>query len=297
MKLDLPQVRGEYRYDAKLSHLTWFKVGGSAQVLYKPHDLEDLQYFLQHLDRNIPYVIIGAGSNLLIRDGGVEGVVIKLPRAFTEIKLLPGARIACGAASLNFNVAHFAAEYALSGLEFLVGIPGSIGGGVWMNAGCYGSEFRDVLDEVTILMPNGEVQILPCDDINFQYRKSNLPQGCVVVSAIFKLHSGDSGVIRSKMNSITDERKSTQPQGVRTGGSSFANPTGEKKAWQLIDAVGLRGHKIGGASFSEKHCNFMVSDGNATAKELEELGELARKRIKAQNGVDIHWEIKRIGKQ
>ena len=297
MKLDLPQVRGEYRYDAKLSHLTWFKVGGCAQVLYKPRDLEDLQYFLQHLDRNIPYVIIGAGSNLLIRDGGVEGVVIKLPRAFTEIKLLPGARIACGAASLNFNVAHFAAEYALSGLEFLVGIPGSIGGGVWMNAGCYGSEFRDVLDELTILMPNGEVQILSCDDINFQYRKSNLPQGCVVVSAIFKLNSGDSGVIRSKMNSITDERKSTQPQGVRTGGSSFANPSGEKKAWQLIDAVGLRGHKIGGASFSEKHCNFMVSDGNATAKELEELGELARKRVKAQYGVDIHWEIKRIGKQ
>lgn len=295
MSRKLPEVQGQYKYDAKLSHLTWFKVGGNAEILYKPANIEDLQYFLQHRDKDIPYHVIGAGSNLLVRDGGVDGVVIKLSRDFADMQLLPNARVYLGGSCLNFNAAHFALEHLLSGLEFLVGIPGCIGGGVWINAGCYGSEFKDIIEEIEILLPDGHRQTLKASEIDFEYRKSNLPVGSIVVGAIMHLQPSEQKDIHLRMKGISEERKSAQPQGVRTGGSTFANPVGEK-AWQLIDSVGMRGFAIGGASFSEKHCNFMINNGDATASELEALGEEAKARVKAQYNIDLHWEIKRIGK-
>ena len=292
--LDLPEIAGEYKEDYSLSHLTWFKVGGPARILFKPKDVDDLCYFLQNYKGYLPIHVLGAGSNTIIRDGGYDGIVIKLARNFTNIEILENNKIKVGAGALNFNVANFCIQNSLKGFEFLVGIPGTIGGGVAINAGSYGSEFKDILDEVVCVDRKGNKRVLKCKDFGFGYRHHSLEEDMIFVEAIFNYEKGDMEEIKSRMDEITSERQKTQPVNQKTGGSTFANSEG-KKSWQLIDEANLRGHQIGGAQISPLHCNFMINTGDATAKDLEDLGELARSRVKEIHGVDLKWEIKRIG--
>jgi UDP-N-acetylmuramate dehydrogenase len=231
---------------------------------------------------------------MIIRDGGVDGVVIKLGRNFTNIELLPDNKIEVGSACLNFNLAKFCQEHSITGFEFLVGIPGTIGGGVAMNAGAYNSEFKDIILNIEAINSKGEFINITNEEIGFKYRSNNLPKDLIITKAIFKVVKGDKTLITAKMNEINSARQATQPITERTGGSTFANPVGYK-AWQLIDNAGMRGYKVGGASMSELHCNFMINHGNATAHDLEDLGELVRKRVLQDSGVELHWEIKRIG--
>lgn len=295
-KEDLPQILGEYKRDYNLSHLTWFKVGGNAKILFKPQDTYDLSNFLKNYHGSLPMHVLGAGSNTIIRDGGYDGIIIKLGRNFTNIEIIDDSRIRVGAGALNFNVANFCMQNSIKDLEFLIGIPGTIGGGIAMNAGSYGSEFKDVIDEVTCIDMKGNIRHIEAEDFGFGYRHNSLKEEMIFVEAIFKTSKGESSEIKARMEEISNERQKTQPINQKTGGSSFANPEGQK-AWKLIDAVGLRGHKIGGAMFSELHCNFMINTGNAKAKDLEDLGELARSKIAERYGIDLKWEIKRIGKK
>lgn len=293
--MKLPQIAGEYKNNYPLKHLTWFKVGGAAEVFFKPLDIDDLTSFLLQNQQNIPTTILGAGSNMIIRDGGVDGVVIKLGRNFTNIELLPDNKIAVGSTCLNFNLAKFCQEHSIAGFEFLVGIPGTIGGGVAMNAGAYNSEFKDILLEVEAINSKGEIANIPNEEIGFRYRGNNLPKDLIITKAVFKVVTGNKELITAKMNEINNARQTTQPITERTGGSTFANPVGHK-AWKLIDEAGMRGYKVGDASISELHCNFMINHGNATALDLENLGELVRKKVLETRGIELHWEIKRIGK-
>lgn len=290
----LPEVRGEYKLDYNLSHLTWFKVGGPAKILFKPKDIDDLCHFLSNYKGDLPIHILGAGSNTIIRDGGYEGVVIKLGRNFTEIDILDGNKIRIGAGCLNFNAANFCMQNSIKGFEFLIGIPGTIGGGIAMNAGSYGTEFKDILEEVTCIDKDGNKHIIKCADFGFGYRHNSLKEEMIFVDATFHFEKGNMEEIKTRMNEITSERQKTQPINQKTGGSTFANPEGHS-AWKLVDDAGLRGHQIGGAQFSPLHCNFMINTGEASAKDLEDLGELARSKILAKSGIDLKWEIKRIG--
>ncbi len=289
--MDLPKVKGTYKENSKLAHLTWFKVGGNADIIFKPLDEEDLAEFLKQIDKKIPITIIGAGSNVIIRDKGIEGVVIKLVNSFTEIETLPDGNLLVGAGCLNFNLAKYAQVNAIKGFEFLVGIPGTIGGGVSMNAGSYGSEFKDIVVRVHALDRNGNKIVFANKDMGFEYRKHSIPEGYIFTKVEFLANPGDEEGIKKRMQEISIARSSTQPITEKTGGSTFANPV-TCKAWELIDKAGLRGVKIGGAMMSDKHCNFMINTGSASASDLENLGELVIDRVKEKTGIELKWEIR-----
>ncbi|MDX1924824.1 MAG: UDP-N-acetylmuramate dehydrogenase [Rickettsiaceae bacterium] len=289
----LPEVRGEYRFDYDLSHLTWFKTGGKAEVFFRPLDEEDLANFLEQIEETVPINIIGNCSNMIIRDGGVHGVVIKLGKNFANILYHQGL-IYAGAGSLNWAVAKFALQNNLSNLEFLVGIPGTIGGGIKMNAGSYGSEFKDILHSFRAIDLRGKRHEFRNSADLFSYRKCLLPENLIFLEAKFRAVNAPSDHIKIKMDEISDLRANSQPIKEKTSGSTFANPEGHK-AWKLIDDAGLRGFRVGGAKFSELHCNFMINEENATSKDLEDLGELAIKKVREKSGIELCWEIKRVG--
>jgi UDP-N-acetylmuramate dehydrogenase len=289
----LPVARGRLAAEVKLAPTTWFRVGGPAEVLFRPADTADLQAFLGALPLQVPITVIGAASNLIVRDGGVAGVVIRLARGFGDITVEPDGVIA-GAAALDAVVAEHAAEAGLAGLEFLSGIPGAVGGAIAMNAGAYGGDVAGCLDWAEIVTRQGELVRLTPADIGFSYRHSGLPAESVVVRARFLARPGDRAAIAARMAEIRASREATQPVRARTGGSTFRNPPGAK-AWELIDAIGARGLTRGGAQVSEKHCNFLLNTGEATAADLEGLGEELRRRVHEASGISLHWEIKRIG--
>lgn len=291
--LDLPNVNGQYTFDAPLAPLTWFQVGGAAKVLFKPKDICDLAYFLKNLSKNIPYFILGAGSNILIRDGGYDGVVIKLGRNFSKIELEDGLLVV-GAAALDRSVAMTALTYSIKGLEFLVTIPGSIGGAIAMNAGCYDREIKDILVWAEVIDKYGNIFRLDTQQLNMTYRKSDLPKGCIIIRAAFIAEKGDSVKIQYKIQEHLKLRADSQPTKCKTGGSTFKNPS-LHKAWELIDKAGCRGLSLDAAQMSEKHCNFMINNGVTRSYYLEELGELVRKKVKANSGLDLEWEIIMVG--
>ncbi|MFC4170025.1 UDP-N-acetylmuramate dehydrogenase [Teichococcus aestuarii] len=290
--LALPPLRGRVQAEAPLAPFTWFRVGGSAQYLVRPADVDDLLLLLRDRPAHLPLTVIGAASNLLVRDGGLRGIVLKLARGFSDI-VVEADGIVAGAAALDMTVAEHAAAAGLGGLEFLSGIPGAIGGAVAMNAGAYGAEVKDVLDWAEVATPAGLLR-LSAAELGFAYRRSALPEGGVVVRARFRAVPGDMATIAARMQAIRTAREESQPVRARTGGSTFKNPEGHK-AWALIDAAGCRGLRQGDAQVSEKHCNFLLNLGAATAADLEGLGETVRARVAAQSGIALEWEIKRIG--
>lgn len=289
----LPPVRGTYIYGAPLKDLVWFRAGGPAEVLFRPADADDLATFLAAKAEGTRVSVIGVGSNLLIRDGGIPGVVVRLPAAFGKIEA-QGARIRAGAAALDAAVARAAADAGIAGLEFLRGVPGTIGGALRMNAGCYGKEIKDVLVEAIAIDAEGNKHVLRAADMGFSYRHASVPADYIFVEALFQGERAQPDEIRARMNALVEQRESTQPVKSKTGGSTFQNPPGHK-AWQLIDEAGCRGLKIGGAQVSEKHCNFLINTGDATAADIENLGEEVRARVKAKSGIVLEWEIKRVG--
>jgi UDP-N-acetylmuramate dehydrogenase len=289
----LPKVRGRLTADAPLAQVTWFRVGGPAEVLFRPADVEDLGSFLAAKPKDVPVTVIGVASNLLVRDGGIKGVVIRLGRGFVEITA-DGETVTAGAGALDVNVAITAREAGIAGLEFLSGIPGTVGGGLRMNAGAYGSEFKDVLRSAVALDAKGARHELAPAGLKLSYRHCGLPEDWIFVAAHFAGATGDSLAIARRMNEIQSAREESQPIRSRTGGSTFANPPG-RKAWELIDAAGCRGLKRGGAMISEKHANFLINTGDATAADLEALGEEVRARVLAASGITLDWEIRRVG--
>jgi UDP-N-acetylmuramate dehydrogenase len=293
--MKLPKTVGEYRNNYNLSHLTWFKVGGSAEIFFKPLDVQDLANFVSQNQQHRPITVLGAGSNIIIRDGGIDGVVVKLGQNFTNIELIYDNQISVGSGCLNYNLAKFCQMHAITGFEFLVGIPGTIGGGVVMNAGAYGSEFKDIIIAIEAIDSRGNFILIPNEEIGFKYRGNNLPKDLIITRAIFKATIGEREMILAKMDEINKNRLATQPIKERTSGSTFANPENHK-AWQLIDKAGMRGYRIGGASMSQLHCNFMINHGNSSARDLEDLGDLVKKNVFEDSGISLEWEIKRIGK-
>jgi len=292
----LPPVRGRLSEHASLAKVTWFGVGGAAEVLFKPADAEDLAAFLQAKPADIPLTVIGVGSNLLVRDGGVPGVVVRLGREFAKIDVV-NADVICGAGALDGNVARAAQDAGVSGLEFLSGVPGTIGGALRMNAGAYGAEMKDIVVGAVALDAMGNRHELSRDDLGFSYRKSAVPADWIFVQAHLRGHAGQAADIQARMDDIKNAREDSQPLRTKTGGSTFKNPDGPNalKAWQLIDGAGCRGLRMGGAQVSEKHCNFLINTGDATAADLENLGEEVRRRVKQTAGVELVWEIRRIG--
>lgn len=295
MSLDLPPLRGRVLRGEALAPYTWFRVGGPAEALVLPADAEDLAQFLAALDPATPVLPLGVGSNVIVRDGGVPGVVIRLAgKPFGEIEPLPGARLKAGAGALDAQVARAAAKAGIAGLEFFVGVPGSVGGALTMNAGCYGRETKDVLIEAAAVDRQGRLLRLSNADFGFSYRKNALPEGLIFLEATFQGEPADPAQVEAKMAEITQMREASQPIREKTGGSTFKNPEGES-AWRLIDRAGFRGARRGGAMVSEKHCNFLINDAAATAADIEDLGEEVRAGVKAALGVELHWEIKRLG--
>ncbi|MDX2235681.1 MAG: UDP-N-acetylmuramate dehydrogenase [Hyphomonadaceae bacterium] len=292
---DLPPVRGKLLRDETLAPYTWFRVGGPADALFLPADVEDLSDFLRALPPAVPVYPIGVGSNLIVRDGGVAGVVVRLAgRAFADIAV-DGARLTAGAGALDAMVARAAAKAGVAGLEFFVGIPGAIGGALTMNAGCYGRETKDVLVSATAITREGAPVTLSARDFRFSYRRSEAPEGLIFTTATFEGAPDDPAAIADRMAEITARREAAQPIRAKTGGSTFQNPPG-MNAWKLVDEAGLRGHRRGGAQVSEKHCNFLINTGDATAADIEGLGEEVRAKVLVHSGVDLHWEIRRIGR-
>lgn len=283
------------RENVDLSKTNWFRVGGPAQFLFKPSDAADLSQFLSLLPADVPVTVLGVGSNLIVRDGGIDGVVIKLGRGFAGIAA-NGACVVAGAAALDVNVAQVACDAGIAGLEFLAGIPGTIGGAVRMNGGAYGSDVAQVLISADIIERSGAQRTLSQRELGFSYRHSALSEGAIVVSALLQGQAGEASAIAERMREITSAREDTQPIRSRTGGSTFKNPEGGK-AWELIDKAGCRGLSIGGAQVSEKHCNFLINTGEATAADLEALGEEVIRRVREHSGITLEWEIKRIGKR
>ena len=290
----LPKVRGPYQRGALLKDLTWFRAGGPADVLFLPADIDDLATFLKGVPGDVPLTIVGVGSNLLVRDGGIAGVVIRLGRGFMHVTADPMDRVRAGAAALDVAVAKGALDAGLAGLEFMRGIPGTIGGGLRMNAGAYGREFKDVLVEAVALNRSGERIKLTNGQMGFTYRHAAAPEDLIFVEAVFQAVPGERAAIEARMNEITEARSATQPIKSRTGGSTFKNPPGHK-AWQLIDKAGCRGLRRGDAEVSTLHCNFLINHGEATGDQIEALGEEVRAKVKAETGVELDWEIKRIG--
>jgi UDP-N-acetylmuramate dehydrogenase len=289
-----PELRGALESNASMAPLSWFRTGGPAQALFTPADEDDLAYFLAQLPGDIPVLVVGLGSNLLVRDGGVAGVVIRLGKAFAEVRVEGGQRIRAGAGAPDVKVASTAAKAGIAGLTFFRGIPGSIGGALRMNGGAYGGETKDVLVEAAGLTRTGERIVFANGDMGFTYRHSAVPDDVIFTQAIFEGRPGDPATIQAEMNAITEARSSTQPVNTRTGGSTFKNPPGHK-AWQVIDAAGCRGLRLGAAQVSELHCNFLINHGGASAADIETLGEEVRRRVREHSGVELEWEIKRVG--
>jgi UDP-N-acetylmuramate dehydrogenase len=290
----LPPVRGRIELDKPLADFTWFRVGGPADVLFSPADEEDLAGFLASLDEDIAVQVIGVGSNLLVRDGGVPGVVIRLGRGFSAMENAGDLRVRSGTAVPDIRLSRFALDEGITLLTFLRGIPGTIGGALRMNAGAHGGETRDILIEARGIDRKGTLHIMSNADMGYSYRHSSAPEDMIFTSALFQGAEGDRDEIKTHMDQITEAREASQPIKSRTGGSTFKNPEGGK-SWQLIDAAGMRGFSVGPAKVSEMHCNFLINEGGATAAQIEELGETVRRRVKENSGVDLHWEIKRIG--
>ena len=290
----MPELRGRMLAHEPLAPLTWFRVGGSAQLLFMPEDEADLVSFLANLPRKIPVAVIGLGSNLIVRDGGVPGVVVRLGRGFNSVTVESNHRIRSGVAVPDVKVARAAQEASISGLSFYRGIPGAIGGALRMNGGAYGRETKDVLIAARGVDRAGEVHVYSNAEMGYSYRHCSVSDDVIFTEALFAGSPGDAATIAAEMNKITEAREATQPIKSRTGGSTFKNPPGHK-AWQLIDAAGCRGLRVGGAQVSELHCNFLLNLGDATAHDIETLGETVRARVLDNSGVTLEWEIKRIG--
>lgn len=290
----LPALRGSTERGGALADFTWFRTGGPAEWLARPADVDDLCTFLAGLPRDIPVMAVGVGSNLIVRDGGVDGVVVRLPKSFATVRI-EGDTVRAGAAAMGITVASAARDAGLAGLEFLRGIPGTVGGAVRMNAGAYGRDVSDCLIEATVVRRDGTVETRAAADLGFDYRHSALAPDSIVVEATFRATPGDRATIAAEMDRIAAEREASQPLRSRTGGSTFRNPPGHK-AWALIDAAGCRGLRHGGAQVSEKHTNFLINTGTATSADIEALGEEVRARVRAHGGVDLQWEIARVGR-
>ena len=290
----LPPMAGRIEAGASLADFIWFRTGGPAEWLARPADVADLSAFLAALDPAVPVMAVGVGSNLIVRDGGVAGVVVRLPKSFAKVTIEPDGRVRAGAAAMGITAASAARDAGIAGLEFLRGIPGTVGGAVRMNAGAYGRDVSDILVEATLVRRDGTVETWAADRLAYTYRHSAVPADAVVVEALFRGAPGDPAAIGAEMDRIAAEREASQPLRSRTGGSTFKNPPGEK-AWALVDRAGCRGLVRGGAQVSEKHCNFLLNTGGATSADIEALGEEVRARVKAATGVTLEWEIARVG--
>lgn len=288
------EVRGRLTRDAPLAPLVWFKAGGAAEQLFEPADVDDLSAFMSALDQATPVMALGLGSNLIVRDGGVPGVVVRLGKAFAKVERLDSTTLRCGGGASGILVSSTARDAGVGGVEFLRSIPGTVGGFVRMNGGAYGREVADVLTTCDIVLRSGERRTLGVADLGYTYRHSDLPEGCVVVSATFRGHSAESPAIAAEMDRIAAAREASQPLRSKTGGSTFKNPDGHK-AWALVDAAGCRGMRRGDAQVSEKHTNFLLNLGDAMSADIEALGEEVRERVKAHSGVTLEWEIQRVG--
>lgn len=291
----LDGIRGKLTAQAPLAKLVWFKSGGSADWLFEPADLDDLRTFVEKLEGRFPIMALGLGSNLIVRDGGVPGVVVRLGKPFSDVEVTGETTLTCGAGAPGILAASMARDAGIAGLEFLRGIPGTVGGFVRMNGGAYGREVADILVDCEVILPEGEMVTLPVSDLHYTYRHSALPDGAIVVSARFKGVPGDPEAIGAEMDRIADAREESQPLRTKTGGSTFKNPEG-RKAWRLVDEAGCRGLKHGGAQVSEKHTNFLINTGDATSADIEGLGELVREKVYANSGVQLEWEIQRVGR-
>lgn len=290
----LPNLRGRLEANRLMADMTWFRVGGPAQALYSPADEADLAYFLEHVGQDLPVTVVGVGSNLLVRDGGIPGVVIRLGRGFGMIQPEDGHRIRAGAGVPDMRLAQASAKAGIAGLSFYRGIPGTIGGALRMNAGAHGTETKNVLIEARAVDCSGKIHTLNLADLSYTYRHCGAPEDFIFTEALYQGEPGDPNEIARAMQDVADYRETHQPTKARTGGSTFKNPPGHS-SWKLIDEAGLRGFRVGGAHVSEKHCNFLINDGEANAEDIETLGETIRARVKAQSGVDLEWEIKRLG--
>ncbi len=290
----LPRVAGKLTENAPLAPLVWFKAGGAADWLFEPKDLADLQQFLRDLDPAVPVMALGLGSNMIVRDGGVPGVVVRLGKAFATVKPIDDVTLNCGGGASGILVSSTARDKGIAGVEFLRSIPGTVGGFVRMNGGAYGGEVKDILVDCDVVLRDGSLVTLPVDALHYTYRHSELPEGAIVVAARFRGRPGEPAMIQAEMDRISESREASQPLRSKTGGSTFKNPAG-KKAWELVDAAGCRGLKLGGAQVSEKHTNFLINTGEATSAEIEGLGEEVRRRVRENSGVELEWEIQRIG--
>lgn len=292
--LDLPQPRGRLTAGAPLAPLVWFKSGGAAQWLFEPADVADLQDFMRSLSPDIPVMALGLGSNLIVRDGGVPGVVVRLGKACGRVERTGPPTLRCGGGASGIAASSAARDAGIAGLEFLRSIPGTVGGFVRMNGGAYGREVKDILVECDVVLRSGELMTLPVEELGYSYRHSELPDGAIVVSATFRGEAGDPQAIQAEMDRIAAEREASQPLRSRTGGSTFKNPSG-RKAWALVDEAGCRGLTVGGAQVSEKHTNFLLNLGDATSADIEALGEEVRRRVRDRSGIELEWEIQRVG--
>jgi UDP-N-acetylmuramate dehydrogenase len=292
--IELPRLEGSVEPEGSLADFIWFRTGGPAEWLVRPSEVDDLAAFLRELDPAIPVMPVGVGSNLIVRDGGVPGVVVRLPKAMSHVHIEPGHRVRAGGGAMGITVASKARDAHIAGLEFLRGIPGTAGGAVRMNAGAYGREVADILVEATLVLRDGRVETWPAERLGYTYRHSEVPEGAVVVEALFQGVTGERKVIGAEMDRIAAEREASQPLRSRTGGSTFKNPPGTR-AWKLIDSAGCRGLTIGDAQVSEKHCNFLLNLGKARSADIEALGEEVRRRVLANSGVELEWEIQRVG--
>ena len=292
--LELPELSGTAEASGSLADFIWFRTGGPAEWLVRPTDVDDLARFLARLDPAMPVMPVGVGSNLIVRDGGVPGVVVRLPKSFARVTAEAGHRVRAGAGAMGITVASKARDAGIAGLEFLRGIPGAAGGAVRMNAGAYGREVSDILVEATLVLRDGTIETWSAERFGYTYRHSDTPEGAVVVEALFQGVPGEPATIGAEMDRIAEEREASQPLRSRTGGSTFKNPPGHK-AWALIDAAGCRGLMHGGAQVSEKHCNFLLNLGDATSSDIEELGEEVRRRVRAKTNISLEWEIQRVG--
>lgn len=293
--VDIPELQGTADRGGSLAAFIWFKTGGPAEWLVRPESAEDLAHFVGALDPSIPVMAVGLGSNLIVRDGGVPGVVVRLPKSMAQVTVEEGHRVRAGGGAAGIKVASSARDAAIDGLSFLSGIPGTVGGAVRMNAGAYGRETADILIEAKLVLRDGRIETWPKDRLGYTYRHSALPEGAVVVEALFQGVPGDSDMIAAEMTRIAEEREATQPTRTQTGGSTFKNPDGTK-AWKEIDEAGCRGLRIGDAQVSEKHCNFLLNLGNASSADIEALGEEVRRRVREKSGIELEWEIQRVGR-
>ena len=290
----MPEVRGRLSPNAPLAPLVWFKSGGDAEWLFEPRDENDLVHLLRELDPQTSIMALGLGSNLIVRDGGVPGVVVRLGKAFSRIERVDEVTLRCGGGASGILVSSTARDAGIAGLEFLRGIPGTVGGFVRMNGGAYGREVKDILVSARIVLRSGEIVEWPLEKLGYTYRHSDIPAGAVVVEAVFRGSRGDPQAVGAEMDAIARAREESQPLRSRTGGSTFKNPPGHK-AWALIDAAGCRGLRIGDAQVSEKHCNFLLNLGSATSADIEALGEEVRRRVEARTHIILEWEIHRVG--